>query len=64
MRQNMISDKGGGVLADFWVFSDNGERGVGTFFFWLTRGVGVWTHPLLADIIYEQPLTVHGNFYG
>ena len=55
--QNMISDKGGGGLVNFWVFSDKGGRGGKPFSdFWLTwGGGGVWTPPFLADIICEQP---------
>ena len=58
VRQNMISDKGRGVVSQFLNFSDKGGRGGKPISdFWLTRGGGkVWTPPFLADIICEQPL--------
>ena len=58
MRQNMISDKGGGGVSQFMIFSDKGGRGGKPISdFWLTRGGGwVWTPLYLADIICEQPL--------
>ena len=54
----MISDKGGGGVGQFLIFSDKGGRGGKPISdFWLTRGGGgVWTPPFLADIICEQPL--------
>ena len=55
----MISDKGGGGVSQFLIFSDKGGRGGKPISdFWMTRGGGgVWTPPFLADIICEQPLT-------
>ena len=39
--QNMISDKGGGGVSHFLIFSDKGGRGGNPISdFWLTRGEG------------------------
>ena len=59
LRQNMISDKGGGGVTQFLIFSDKGGGGVSQFliFGWQGGKGGVWTSPFLADIICEPPLT-------
>ena len=58
--QNMISDKGGGRVSQFLIFSDKGgRRGKPISDFGLTRGGGgVGTPPFLADIISEHHLVL------
>ena len=59
----MISDKRGGGVSGFLIFSDMGGREVSQFLiFLLTRGGGGSGHPpILADIMCEQPLRLLGN---
>ena len=58
VHQNMISEKGGGGVSQFLIFSDKGGVGGKPISdFWLTRGGGGGLDPpCLADIICEQPL--------
>ena len=42
-------------MSRYLILSDKGGRGVGQFFT-LAGGGWVWTPPLLADVICEEPL--------
>ena len=54
----MISDKGGGGVNQFLIFSDKGGTGgKPSSDFWQTRGEGGLDPPFLADIICEQPFS-------
>ena len=64
IHQNLISDKGGGGVSQFLIFSDNGGRGGGPISDFGWQGRGVWTPPFLVNVICEQPLTGKNSVFS
>ena len=52
--------KGGGRVGDMLTLADKEGRGVGELLILAYKGGRrVWTPPFFADVICEQPLTIH-----